>query len=796
MKFLYCLLFVFAIQAMLYAQEKDLALQQLHHSVKIVTDNWGVPHIYAQDEHDLFFAQGYQAAKDRLFQLEVFRRRATGTMAAVLGEQELKRDIGARLFSFRGNADADFAHYHPRGKAIIQAFTDGINAYINRVLQGKAPMPFELKALGISPGLWTPKVVISRHNGWLTNVQEELSNARLLQQLGENNLRLLNDYQPRQPDLHLDSGIDKERLNDDILDLYNAFRAPVSFTKNEIDPAFRNTVDEAKLTAAIKHEEPSNPTEGSNNWVINGGLAKNRYPMLANDPHRVISTPSLRYMVHLSAPDWDVIGGGEPTLPGVSIGHNQYGAWGLTIFETDAEDLYVYKLNPSNRDQYWYKGRWTNFTTVHDTIEVKNRLPVAVVHQFSVHGPVCFIDSLHHIAYAVKCGWLQKGCAPYLASLRMNQAKTWEEFRKACTYSYIPAENMIWADRKGHIGWQTVGIAPIRNHHSGMVPVPGDGRYEWNGYLPVIKRPSLTDVKEGFIATANENRSPAGYRWLNSIGYSWSDDYRVKRINEVLGSKKQISIEDMQSLQMDYYSMPARQLLPLLKKANSTDETVNKGKAILAEWDKVLSVVSVAASVYTTWVKFIEKELLLKLQLTNSNFNSTKKMIAILNDPATSWKNDAIAIRNKILTQALSDAMNELGDKLGSDTSKWQYGQQQMKHVLIKHPLNGLVNNKTPAGINLGPVPRGGDENTVNSTGATWNQAAGASFRVIIDCANWDLAVATNAPGQSGDPASSHYRDLFELWSGNKYFPMYYSRAKIKTVTESVLILKPETVKQ
>lgn len=777
------------------AQEKILSLPGLQKPVEITTDNWGVPHIYAQTESDLFFAQGYQAAKDRLFQLELFRRRATGTIAEVFGKRELKRDIGARLFRFRGNMDAELNHYHPRGKMIIKSFVNGINAYVKQVLNNEMPLPMELQMLDIKPGYWTPEVVISRHNGLLSNVQEELATARLKLKIGEAKLLAVSNFHPNKPDLRIDSSIDADRLNDNVLELYNAFRAPFLFKQEDIAIHQRDQENRDGILSSIEVNQRYREPEGSNNWVIAGKLTESGFPILANDPHRAITTPSLRYIVHLSAPGWNVIGGGEPVLPGVSIGHNEYGAWGLTIFETDAEDLYVYKLKPGDPSRYFYKGEWKAFKTIKDTILVKNQAPQVVTLFFSAHGPVTFIDSIHNIAYAVKCGWLEKGCAPYLTSLRMNQAKNWDEFRTACSYSFIPAENMVWIDKRGHIGWQTVGIAPVRQHHSGMVPVPGDGKYEWSGYLPVLKRPGLFDPPEGFICTANENRTPSGYPFMNTIGFSWADSYRHDRINEALGDGKKFNITQMQALQTDYYSLPAKQLIQLLRNIQVTDSSTQQVKDLLMAWDFILSTSSIEASIYVEWEKCLEKNLLKFIQLdtiTAATLHfSTKKMIGMFGRPDTIVAGNIIVSRDNLMVQSLTDAMNNLTKKLGSDITKWQYGQQQMKHVLIKHPFSSFVTEDVRKKINLGPVSRGGNANTVNSTGNNLNQSSGASFRVIIDCSDWDLTMATNSPGQSGDPQSPHYRDLFELWSRNQYFPLYFSKNKVKTVAKTMIKLMP-----
>ncbi|HLO82170.1 MAG TPA: penicillin acylase family protein [Chitinophagaceae bacterium] len=757
------------------SENNQLSVPQLNGPVEIITDPWGVPHIYAGNEHDLFFAQGYQAAKDRLFQLEIFRRRANGTMAEVLGAKELNRDIGARLFKYRGDLNEEFAHYHPHGKSIITAFTEGINAFVQQVIEGRQPMPVELEKLGIKPGLWTPEIVVSRHNGWVNNVQEELSIARMIKLIGEEKTRAITNFHPRSPDLSIDRSIDRDALFDDVLGPYNDFRAPVSFT------------EEGALASGFLPSK--NGAEGSNNWVLSGQKTLSGSPILASDPHRVIGIPSIRYIVHLSAPGWNVIGGGEPVIPGVSIGHNDHGAWGLTIFETDTEDLYVYKLNPANTAQYFYKGKWLDFEKLRDTIRIKGQPDKMVDLLFTIHGPVTHVDEKKLTAYAIRAAWLTKGSAPYLSSLRINQAKNWEEFRAACSYSFVPAENMIWADRQGNIGWQTIGIAPIRNSYSGMVPVPGDGRFEWEGLLPVLERPWKLNPPSGFINTANANTTPEDYPHMNAIGYSWTDSFRARRAYEVLSADKKFSMPDMQSLQMDYLSIPAREIRPLLKGLRPIDEKVKKAQQILMDWDLNMSENSVAASIYFIFEILVERSLLEKMGLVNDSLPqfgiSLSKAIKMIKNPAPLM---TTAERDELLLMSLIGSVSILRERLGGDMNEWKYGQEKMKHVYMVHPLS----SKNNSGFNIGPAPRGGDGNTINSSGGSLNQSFGASLRFIFDCSNWDLAVATNTPGQSGVPGSPHYKDLFDSWSKNQYFPLYYSRDKISGAGGKKLKLVPE----
>ena len=367
---------------------QHLTLKVLKKPVEIYKDPWGISHIYAENEHDLFVAQGYTAASDRLFQLEMWRRQATGTLSELLGERELKRDIGTRLFKFRGNLDQDLNHYHPRGKQIVEAFVAGINAYIAEARQNPDELPFEFGVLNTLPGYWTTDVVISRHQGILGNVVEELKNAQLVKLIGAEKLRELKWFHPKkndnEPNLDVDQLVDNETLFSNVLEYYQAFRSPLRFPKKDIKIGLLQNFDE------WYHEEKE--YVGSNNWIVSGNLSQSGYPMLANDPHRAQTTPSLRYWVHLNAPGWNVIGGGEPTLPGVSIGHNDHGAWGLTIFETDNEDLYVYETNPKNPNKYKYNGLWENIKILTDTIKVKDRSPEVVELKYTRHGPVVFQD--------------------------------------------------------------------------------------------------------------------------------------------------------------------------------------------------------------------------------------------------------------------------------------------------------------------------------------------------------------------------------------------------------------------
>jgi penicillin G amidase len=780
----------------LRAQSGDtLRLSGLSAPVEIRKDRWGVSHIYAQDEADLFFAQGWNAARDRLFQLEVWRRQATGTLAEVLGPRELDRDIGARLLRFRGDMNVEMKHYHPRGDVIIPAFVRGINAYIERARQSPGDLPLEFRLLGWLPEPWTDEVVISRHGGLVSNLTQEVSLGRAVAAIGDAAVKAHQWFHPGDPDIALDPAIDGSLLGPDILRFYSRYKSSVQFEADDIGLPARAPRGAGRAPPSETDLALAGEAIGSNNWVVSGRLTATGMPFMANDPHRAQQAPSLRYIVHLVAPGWDVIGGGEPAIPGISIGHNEHGAWGLTIFGIDSEDLYVYETNPQNRRQYRYAGEWEDMRVARETIRVRGRQDTTVELRFTRHGPVLHEDPANDVAYALRAAWLDVGAAPYLASLRMDQARSWQEFREASRFSHLPGENMVWADTAGTIGWQAVGVAPLRTGWSGLVPVPGDGRFEWEGYLPIPELPNEVNPERGFRATANENQVDASYAHRRAIGWTWADPFRGDRIDEVLGSGRRHTLADMMRLQHDELSIPARTLVPLLVSLEIHDQRTRDARDRLTGWDHVLDASSVAAGIYVAWER----------RLTRATWETIapepvrrvlgpaplSRTIDWLLTPDGRFGPDPLAGRDSLLVRALRGALEDLTRDLGDGPDHWRYGQAGYKHALIRHPLSGAVPDSLRSRLEVGPVPRGGYGNTVNATGNGDNQTAGASFRIIADVADWDRTVATNNPGQGGDPDSRHYRDLFAIWAANRYFPLLYSRDRVEGVTGSITVLRP-----
>ena len=758
------------IAAILYSCSNSVLIDGLSDEVEVLRDNYGINHIYANNQNDLFFMQGYLAAKDRLFQFEIWRRQATGTVSEILGEDELDRDIGTRLFKFRGDIEDELNHYHEDGFEIVSSFVSGVNKYIEEVKSNPELLPIEFEVLGIQPEKWTNEVVISRHQGLLGNIDQELNIGRAVSLIGENKVKELMWFHPKDPDISLDNNLTYEDLKQDILRLYNAYREPIEFKKNYILDKYQSENDIAfsKSNVHINDEY----SIGSNNWAISGDKSFNGFPILANDPHRSLSNPSLRYMAHLVAPGWNVIGGGEPEIPGISIGHNGIGAWGLTVFRTDAEDLYVYKLNPSNLNEYMHNGQWKTFSKINETIKIKNKEDVNVELLYSVHGPVTFVDKKRKKAYAVKNGWSEIGGSPYLASLRMDQAENWEEYREASNYFNIPGENMVWADKYGDIGWQAVGIAPIRKTHSGLVPINGDGNFEWEDYLEIIEKPNLFNPEKGYIATANQNVTPEDYDRWDAIGFDWADPYRGDRVNSILESKDTFNMEDMTNLQIDYFSIPSKQIINMSKDYITNNLEYFKK---LIEWDNILDKNSIEAGLYIEWQTQIYFEYMKKYVPESVQKYIGVQIYKVIEGISKMSDQEKTEFLNKTFDLTIKSLIERYGEK----SSKWVYGQENYKHVKIYHPLEKVVNDSIKDIIGLETYPRGGDGFTPGSTSSELNQRSGGSFRVVINTKDWDNSFATNSPGQSGDPNSKFYKNLYEDWANDKFFPLLFSKSKI-----------------
>lgn len=776
-------------RAVLAQTSGRIELAGLQKPVQVIRDRWGVAHIYAETQEDLFFAQGFVAAQDRLWQMEIWRRTGEGKLAEVLGESALERDRFARLMRYRGNMEAEWKSYAPDAKQIIEAFVRGVNAFIE-ISHDRLPIEFELT--GIKPEPWTPEVCLTRMAGYVMtrNASAEVLRAQLARQFGPDKVDQWIETDPAKR-LVVPAGLDLNGIDRKILAGANAASAPVRFSAAAGATSSLANETENLATDGLRRDW----SDGSNNWVVSGALSATGKPILANDPHRLIQLPSLRYLVHLVGPGWNVIGAGEPTLPGVAAGHNERVGFGFTIVGIDQQDLYVEQTDPNYPTVYRYKGRRLRMRVEREQIKVKGRAePVEVELKFTRHGPVIYEDPKLQRAYALKWIGSEPGSAGYLASLSLNRAKNWPEFLKALERWKVPSENLVYADVDGNIGWQAAGSAPVRRGWSGLLPVPGDsGQYEWEGFLPLSELPGAYNPTRNFIATANHKVIPEGYK--HEINFEWAAPYRFKRIEEVLGKGTKFTIEDFGRLQHDEASLPARELVRLVGSLKTTDPAVREARDLLLGWDLVLSKDSPAAALFEVWLSKLDS--IFKAAIPVEAWTAIGGRISLLKlirelrsaEPTLFGSGHlAASKRDSELARTLAEAVADLRSQFGRDSRRWRWGDLHVAQ--FRHTLS--TDETTRSVFDLKSVARGGDGNTVNATaGPQFTQQSGASFREILDLSDWDNSVAINVPGQSGQPTSPHYGDLLPLWGEGKYFPLLFSRDEVEKNASARLVLEP-----
>jgi len=776
--------------------------------VEIVRDKHGVSHIYAQNQNDLFFAQGFSAARDRLWQLDLWRRQGEGKMAEQFGPRFIEQDRAARLFLFRGDMQAEFASYHPEGRAILTSFAAGINAYVNWVKANPEQLPPEFKLTGTEPGYWSPETSLIRIYALTRNVNEEVKIAQQVASLGLNAVQGLSTFEPPLA-LQVPVGLDVRQIDKTVLANYTLARDGQKFVAADFPrsplaadqrEALASALSEGRLASLDPNFDAMATRYESNNWTIGGQHTATGKPILAGDPHRSITMPSLRYMVHLNAPGWNVIGAGEPALPGVSMGHNDRIAFGLTIFAFgDEEDLYVYDTNPANPNEYRYQGGWEKMRQTSESIPVRGAAAAVRELKFTRHGPVIHEDPVRHKAYALRAAYLEfPGTAAYLASLRLNQAQNWNEFVAGMEKHYTPSENMVYADVDGNIGWFGGSIAPIRprGDWSGMLPVPGNGDFEWRGFLAGSALPRVYNPPEGYVATANEYNLPADFPYKDMSARTWAEPYRVQRIREVVAEGKGLTVQQSQDLQYDNLSIPARTLGGYAKSLNAADPSLNEALGLLKDWDYRMNTDSRAASVYAFWLPEVVKRVSDLYIPANGRAAfgelSTRKTLEKLATPDAAFGPRPEQGRDALLLQALADGTQKLRAKLGTDATQWQWGK--LHHIQFEHSLASLLPPDTAKAYGTPRYPVGGDNDTVHRATfrkSDFRQISGSSYRQVIDVADWDNSRIQNVPGQSADPRSPHYQDLLKGWATGEYFPMAFSRAKVDSERSDTLTLRP-----
>ena len=764
-KYLFFALF-FACSFHALTEEHEIELKGLAEPAQILVDKWGVPHIYAQNYYDVFFVQGFNAARDRLWQIDTWRRRGLGKLSEVFGDNYIEQDKAARLFLYRGDLYSEWLAYGNDAKRITYSFAQGINAFIELTKDQPKLLPLEFELLDYKPEPWSAADIVKiRSNGLWRNVTREVWRAQLA---CSNKLPLAAKWKKLEPEwkTKVPLGLDPCVIPSDVLDKYLLAKAPVSFE----DP-----ISGAMVT---KSADPFDEQLGSNNWAVAPSRTTTGRPILADDPHRSHAVPSLRYISHLVGPGINVIGAGEPALPGISIGHNERIAFGLTIFPIDQEDLYVYE---KKRKGYRYGSHYEPFKKVTESLLVKDSTPVDIEMKFTRHGPVIHETKKH--AFVLRAAWLEPGMAPYFGSIEYMGAENFRSFVAALNRWGAPSENQVYADIEGNIGYKPAGRFPKRDNWDGLLPVPGDGRYEWDGYFDMDSLPIEYNPPRGYTGTANSMNLPANYPIKDfKVGFEWSAPWRYKRIMESLSTDVKHSLEHSSQLQRDYKSLLAKAVIKKLPDLSQYD--IN----LLTNWDFTLASDSAAAALWAVWYY---KHLVPNIKILIDPYGQR---------PSGSSEIDSLMVLELLDTQkgksiaykSLESAIAALKISLGESPEKWQWGD--LHQMRFSHPLINVVKEEVQKDLAIIPYPRGGSANTTNNTGFSgknFDVRSGASFRMVIDVGNWDNSEMTNAPGQSGDPKSYFYDNLLEGWAKDQSFPLLYSRAKINENLILTLNLKP-----
>jgi penicillin amidase len=640
--------------------------------------------------------------QDRLWQLEMWRRQREGRLAEILGPAAVERDRQTRLLMYRGPFDdREWTSYHPEGRRIFTAFANGLNAYI---AQSTSNPPVEFRLTGITPQPWTPETLLLRNAG-MGDASGELQLARLVARVG---VREANRQRMPDPwdELTVPDGLDVSVIGPEV----GMPPAGRGLPPPAIAEPYRGLFPRQSARAVMPEDRAPDP--GSNNWVIGPALSATGKPIVANDPHREVTNPSLRYIVHLNAPGWNVIGAGEPPFVGVHIGHNDRLGWGLTITGTDQHDVFVEELNPANPNEVRYNGGWEPLRVIRESIPVKGEAPRTFELKYSRHGPIFHEDRAHHRAYALRSVMNEPGTAPYLAGLRLAQARDCRQFLDAALSWKAPTENLICGDVDGTFSFQGSALTPRRVGWSGRLPVPGTGRYEWAGFRTDL--PRLVNPSQGYIATANNNVNipgtpPVMFKTLNNVQFE-----RVKRVESVLnalaGSRK-LTIDDSKALQHDTLTLRGALERELFAGWTSPNPVVERARRLVAEWDAMLNKDSAAAAIYLTWRREVDEKALEHARPRDE--------------------------RLPLVAPGLEKAVAALTTSQGADPAGWRYGRLHQRD--FPHPF-------VPA-YDLPTVERSGGNGAV--------AADGASYREIFDVADWDRSIATNVPGQSGQRARS-----------------------------------------
>ena len=768
--------------------EGEISLSGLKESVDIYTDEYGVPHVFAKNENDLFFTAGYLAARERLFQLSTVALAVRGELASALGDDLLGSDIYLRTWRIHATAKKIVAAMTPENRKIFEAFCDGINARIDEV---KSDPPVEFKILGIDPPYWDPNIVA----GYARMMARELQSS----------------WEPEIVYGAVASYFGEEKLAELIPGYESDLPTIAESTFDHLKPAFDEIIEQEFSLRDLfgKH----NADIGSNNWVVSGKLTASGQPLLANDPHLNYTQPPRWFEIHLNGGRFNVSGVCIAGIPIPIIGQNENVAWGFTNSMVDDVDFFVETINPDNPNEYRSGNQWLSMELIEETIPLKNGSDTTITIRMTHHGPI--ISDIHGLlkdgSIAMSMAWTGHWITTEMdAWVRLNTMENWADFSAGVRLFGVPGQNIVYADRDGNIGWRPAVFIPIRKEGFSMIPRPGhDPAYDWQGRVPFEKMPYLYNPEKGFISTANNKTIDDSFPYY--ISGLWADPSRVEQIRRRLGAMDKMTVENMKSIQLDQTSSFAQDILPYLLVVETGAETGNLKRAFhfLKEWDGVEDVDSEAALVFhATMRNFVlnlysdELDLLGEKYLeayTGLKYLVHRKIREVLKTGKSSWIDNIttpnhVETLNEIIAMSVADAVDELEDNYGVNVSNWKWGDA---HTLTHpHMLSDVKFLNWLFRLDVGPFRSGGSDKTPNAGGYSFNdpyrQTAGASMRRIVDFSNMNETQFILPTGQSGNQNSPHYRDQAEMYHKGEYRTTWFDEDFIRSDENfKHLVLKP-----
>jgi penicillin amidase len=782
----------------------------LQGQVEVFRDRWGVPHIYARSAPDLFFAQGYVHAQDRLWQMDLQRRAGSGRLSELLGEMTLEMDRFFRVVGLGRAAEAEFEAMDDEMRAVLQAYAAGINAHVED-RQGRAGVEYSLLRCQPEPWRAVDTLYLAKLLSWTLgcNWSTELIRARMAAKLGA---VLAADLEPPYP-AHSPGFVGGEGLAPDAASPPSGWGSEAQREAMQLIEDLFRPGKPASLAEAPPGMTPA--AGGSNQWVVAGSRSATGQPLLANDTHLQLSMPAGWYEMHLVGAGYNVSGVSFPGAPGVIIGHNDHCAWGLTTAFQDAQDLYVEKLNPEDPHRYEYQGEWQQAAVVREEIQVKGwEQPVVEEVVITRHGPIISAVVGEEVPLAL-C-WVALEPSNLLGSvLSYNRARSWREFRQALGKWSAPAHNFVYADVEGNIGYVQAGWMPVRDQGFGQAPVPGwTGEYEWQGYLSLDDLPQAFNPEDGWLATANHWVATPDYP--HYIGGDVENPCRARRVVDLVTSKPVLDADDFARFQRDTFSLPAESFVQHLRKLEPQNEVEDRALSFLREWDACLDVDSVAASIYqVSRIRalhvvfdghlgeladdYIGLDTITPVGTTSPFYGrSIERLLEVLDGKEDDfWLSNPVGgpVRDPqlLLRQALGEALELLEAELGPDMDRWTWGR--LNRVHFAHPVGSVK----PLNLvfNRGPYPTAGDQDTLlRSAGAPKFPlnpvAVGDAVRFIADVSDWEQCRIVIPGGQSGHVASRHYADLIPLWREGRFQPMPFGRDQVERQAVVRLVLLPE----